>query len=94
MKAMVKIIPILLLFTALSACATVALPVSATTNPVGSKVGESGGNIWFGILGNADASMRTAANNAGITEISTVDIEVFRVFGLLFSRYTVTVTGE
>ena len=94
MKAMVKVIPILLLFVALSACATVALPVSATTNPVGSKVGESSGSIWFGLLGNADASMRTAANNAGITEISTVDIEVFRVFGLLFSRYTVTVTGE
>ena len=94
MKFMVKVTALLLLFAMLSACVTVALPVSATENPVGSKVGESSGGIWFGLLGKADASMQTAANNAGITEISTVDTEFFSVLGFLFIRFTTTVTGE
>lgn len=75
-------------------CATVTSPVAATTNPIGSKVGQASGKIWFGMFGSADAGIQTAAKNGGITTISTVDFT--RKLGILglWITYEVTVTGE
>jgi hypothetical protein len=75
-------------------CATTTIPVAATTNPVGSKVGQASGKIWLGVFGSADAGIRTAAANGGITTISTVDLtKKLGILGL-WMEYEVTVTGE
>lgn len=78
---------------ALSSC-SLTLPVNATSNDVGSKVGTATANGFFGYLFfNADASIRTAAKNGGITKISTVDIKHKNILGIL-TNYECIVTGE
>ncbi|MDR3166631.1 MAG: TRL-like family protein [Treponema sp.] len=75
-------------------CATITVPVVATTNPVGSKVGQASGKIWFGLFGSADAGIQAAAKNGGIKNISTVDItQKLGILGL-WIEYEATVTGE
>jgi hypothetical protein len=70
------------------------LPVSATSNPIGKKIGTSSGTGYFGVLFfNADASIRSAAKNGGITKISTVDIKQSNILGIIIT-YETTVTGE
>lgn len=77
----------------MSSCA-LTLPVTATSNPVGSKVGRATASGYLGIIYlNADASIRTAAKNGGITKISTVDIKQTNLFNLL-TTYETIVTGE
>ena len=77
----------------MSSCA-LTLPVNATGNPVGSKVGTSKATGYLGVLFfNADASIQTAAKNAGITKISTVDIKQTNVLNLIVTYETI-VTGE
>jgi hypothetical protein len=75
-------------------CATITSPVTATTNPVGSKVGQASGKIWLGMFGSADAGIQAAAKNGGITNISTVDFtSTLGILGL-WVEYQATVTGE
>ncbi|MDR0722077.1 MAG: TRL-like family protein [Treponema sp.] len=75
-------------------CATITSPVVATTNPVGSKVGQASGKIWLGVFGSADAGIQAAAKNGGITNISTVDFtQKLGILGL-WVEYETTVTGE
>lgn len=77
----------------LSACSFTG-PVCATSNPVGSKVGEASGNGYLRVLViGVDASIRTAAKNGGISKISTVDFKSTDVLGIL-QTYTCIVTGE
>ncbi len=77
----------------LSSCA-VTLPVNATSNSVGSKVGTSKATGYLGVLFfNQDASIRTAAKNGGITKISTVDIKKGSILNLIVTYETI-VTGE
>jgi hypothetical protein len=79
---------------ALMSSCSITLPVSATSNPVGNKVGQSTGSVYLQIFAfDADASIRSAAKNGGITKISTVDIKHTNVLGLVDS-YTTIVTGE
>ncbi|MBI3259380.1 MAG: hypothetical protein HYZ54_07915 [Ignavibacteriae bacterium] len=77
----------------LSSCA-ITYPVSATSNPLGSKVGVSSG---MGILGaivlSPDSGIQQAAKNGGITKISTVDFKVTNILGI-YQTYTCTITGE
>ena len=74
-----------------SSC-SVTLPVCATSNPVGSKVGEATAMNFLGFWVKGDASIATAAKNAGIKTISTVDMKYDLGF---FSRsYITIVTGE
>lgn len=76
-----------------SGCA-LTLPVSATSNPVGSKLGTATGTGYLGILFfNADAGIRSAAKNGGITKISTVDIKQTSILGIIVTYETI-VTGE
>jgi len=77
----------------LSAC-SLTLPVNATSNSVGSKVGTASATgflsvFWFG----GDASIRTAAKNGGISKISTVDLKRTDVLGIV-QTYECIVTGE
>jgi hypothetical protein len=75
-------------------CVTVNRPFLATSNPVGSKVGQATGTVYLGIWGNAQIGIQQAAKSAGITKISTVDVETEAVLGALIVNYKVTVTGE
>ncbi len=83
------------LFVALtiSAC-SMTMPVAVSSNPVGPKVGKASGNTFLGVLAfGVDVSIQKAAKNAGITKISTVDIQRNDILGL-YQTYTVIVTGE
>lgn len=74
-------------------CTTVS-PVTATSNNLGSKVGEASGTYLFGFfpLGNMDMGIQKAAQNGGITKISTVDTKVKS--GLFTTKISTVVTGE
>lgn len=77
----------------LSGCA-LTLPVAATSNAIGPKVGTAKATGYLGILFfNQDASIQTAAKNAGIKKISTVDIKKTSILGIVVTNETI-VTGE
>ena len=66
--------------------------IGATSNPAGSKMGQSSSSgIIFVATG--DSSIKAAAANGGITKISHVDYHVTSVIGL-YSKTTVTVYGD
>lgn len=78
----------------LMASCSIILPVTATSNPVGSKVGTAEATVYLGVLAfDQDASIRTAAKNGGITKISTVDIKRTDILGIV-QTYETIVTGE
>ncbi len=84
----------LLAVVAMMSSCSLTLPVTATSNPVGTRVGTATATGFLGILFfNADASIRTAAKNGGITKISTVDIKQGNVLNLIVTYETI-VTGE
>lgn len=84
---------ILVTVTLMSGCA-LTLPVNATSNPVGTKVGTAKATGYLGVLFfDQDASIQRAAKNGGITRISTVDIKTSNVLGIIIT-YETTVTGE
>lgn len=77
----------------LSACSLV-VPVTATSNPVGAKVGTAQATIYLGCLAfDQDASIQKAAKSAGITKISTVDVKTFNIL-YIYTTYETIVTGE
>ena len=94
MKKNIKMIAaLLILAVSMSSCA-LTLPVNATSNTVGAKVGRAKATGYLGILFfNADASIKSAAKNGGITKISTVDIKHTSILGLVVTYETI-VTGE
>ncbi|MDC6483888.1 TRL-like family protein [Cyclobacteriaceae bacterium] len=76
-----------------SSCA-LTMPINATSNPVGNKVGSAKATGFLGILFfNADASIQTAAKNGGITEISTVDVKTTNILNIILTYETI-VTGK
>ena len=94
MLSKIKILFASLLIVGLMASCSLTLPVAATNNPVGSKVGTATATGFFGVLFfNADASIQTAAKNAGISKVSTVDIKMTNILFILTSYETI-VTGE
>jgi len=77
----------------MSSC-SLTLPVNATSNPVGNKVGTAKATGFLGVLFfDQDASIRSAAKNGGITRISTVDIKHGNILNLIVTYETI-VTGE
>ena len=78
----------------LAGCTTI-VPITATSNPVGSKVGEAKASFLFGFIplkSKSDMSIQTAAKNGGITTISTVDEKVADYFFVV--KVSTVVTGE
>ena len=70
-----KLIGLLMLSVLFVSCAS---PITATSNKVGDVEGKAcSRNILFIIPLSLDASIHTAAKDAGITEISTVDQTAF-----------------
>ena len=89
-KQIALILPLLVI---LAGCA-VTLPVNATSNAVGNKVGTATATGYLGVLFfDQDASIKTAAKNGGITKISTVDIKSTSILNLIVTYQTI-VTGE
>ncbi|MDR9398244.1 TRL-like family protein [Salibacter sp.] len=77
----------------MSSC-SLTMPVDATSNPVGDKVGTAKATGFLRVLFfNQDASIQTAAKNGGISKISTVDIKQGDILGII-QTYETIVTGE
>ncbi len=93
MKRVKMFIASLAIIATMASC-SLTMPVNATSNTVGSKVGTAKATGFLGVLFfNQDASIKTAAKNAGITKISTVDVKCSNVLGLVVTYETI-VTGE
>ena len=85
----------------LSACSTI-IPVTATNNPIGSKVGKSATTMFFGganslslssgIVTNKNYGVIEAAEKGNIERIATVDIKITNLY--IFSKAEIIVTGE
>lgn len=90
----IKIFAAVLAASAMLSSCSLTLPVNATGNTVGSKVGTAKATGYLGFLFfNADASIKSAAKNGGITKISTVDIKHTSLLNLIVTYETI-VTGE
>lgn len=90
---MKKLLLLMTISFLITSCA-VTLPVNATSNEVGSKVGMSKATgylnfIWLG----QDASIQKAAKQGGITKISTVDLKQTNLLGII-QTYECIVTGN
>lgn len=84
----------MLAITAMLASCSLTMPVNATSNPVGQKVGTAKATGFLGVLFfDQDASIQAAAKNGGITKISTVDVKAGNILGLVVTYETI-VTGE
>ena len=78
---------------AMSSC-TITLPINATSNPVGAKVGTATADIFFSVFCfGGDASIKTAAKNGGISRISTVDMKQMTILNV-YTQLTTIVSGE
>ncbi|PWH82258.1 TRL-like family protein [Brumimicrobium oceani] len=94
MKKTIKSILAGLAVVAVMSSCSLTMPVNATSNTIGDKVGTATATGYLGVLFfNADASIQTAAKNGGITEISTVDIKSTSILGLIVTHETI-VTGK
>jgi hypothetical protein len=81
MKKMMVFFVCLILAVTLVSCATYPLPITATGNDLGTKVGYAKGYLYFGLWGDAsDANIHAAARNGNITKISTVDVQFSNFF--------------
>jgi hypothetical protein len=93
MKTKVLILSALVLILLLSAC-SINRPISATSNPVGTKVGvyTQVGYLGFPPMMDKSAATAKAAENGGIKKISTVD---YNMTWLIFMvKYETIVTGD
>lgn len=90
----------------MSSCATIGTPAgigvfytdvqaagTATSNALGEKVGTSKATNILGLFSTGDASIQTAAKNAGIKKISHVD-QNYKSFLGIFGTYEIFVYGE
>ena len=88
-----KKIALLIASAALLASCTTTFPVGATSNPVGTKMGESTTTFLFGALPLGGSSgIYDAAKSGGITRISTVDIKA--TWLVVITNVTTVVSGE
>jgi len=93
MKLRLVLLIAVLALLLLSAC-TINRPISATSNPLGSKVGvyTQTGLLGFPPMANNDAAIAKAAEMGGITRISTVDYNT--TWMIFMMKYTTIVTGD
>ena len=104
-KKSVKLAAIALLALAVGGCAMSAAPVTgfiytdvqgglaATSNSGNSKVGVASAQSILGWVATGDASISTAAKNAGITKIHHVDYYSQSILGI-WAKFTIKVYGE
>lgn len=95
MKKITKVLPLIASLILFASCQSIA-PVCATSNEIGSKVGTAQVGYILGIIPipfDGDYSIQRAAQESGITKISTVDMKSFNYFGVWTGHQTI-VTGE
>lgn len=93
LKKVAKLFALVAVVATLASC-SLTLPVNATSNAVGSKVGTAKATGFLGVLFfDQDASIQAAAKNGGISKVSTVDINQGSILGLIVTYETI-VTGE
>lgn len=68
-------------------------PLTATSNKIGPKVGESHCISILGLVALGDGGVQEAANKAGIKKISTIDTKTMSILGV-YTKTTTVVTGE
>lgn len=68
-------------------------PVTATSNGGGSREGRSECVSYLSLVALGDCSIETAAKNGGISQIKSVDSDVFNILGL-YTKYTIVVKGN
>jgi hypothetical protein len=69
-------------------------PFNSTGSPKEpTRVGRATVRSFFGAIATGDASIQTAAQNGGITEIHHVDYEAQNIFGII-ADFTVVVYGN
>lgn len=76
MKTKFKFLAAIAICAMISSCATISHPVTATTNPMGSKCGVAESTLYLGGLWSSkgeENGIDKAAKSAGITKISHVD---------------------
>lgn len=66
---------------------------TATSNPIGTKVGTSEAYGILGLVNAGNASIQKAAKDGGITKISHVDVKTLGILGV-FTQYKTIVYGE
>ncbi len=105
MKTLKKITLVALSAFVLSSCAFVKAPLTgfiytdmkspltATSNGNSSKVGMAKAQSILGIVATGDASIETAAKNAGITKIHHIDEHATGIVGIV-ATYEIIVYGE
>lgn len=106
MKRLISLVAIVGLPVVLGGCAMAVGPVtgvaytnakypwSATGSPKeATRVGRATVRSFFGAIATGDASIQTAAQNGGITEIHHVDYEAQNVMGVV-ADFTVVVYGN
>lgn len=97
MKRRLKTLAAVAVCALVSSCATVSHPVTATTNPLGSKCGVAKSTLYLGGLWSSkgeENGIDKAAKEAGITKISHVDSYTKNYFlGIVIEQIT-KVYGE
>ena len=80
----------------MTSCMTISNPVTATTNPLGSKCGVAKSTIYLGLWSSKgeENGIDKAAKSAGITKISHVDSYSKYYLGGLVIKQTTKVYGE
>lgn len=79
---------------AMTSC-KLTMPVAISSNPVGNKVGSAKTTAILGFFfDGGDASILTAAKNAKISKISTVDFKVDHKFLNIIVDFETIVSGE
>ena len=97
MKKTFKALAVALACVFVSSCATISTPVTATTNPLGSKCGVSESSLYLCGLWSSkgdENGIDKAAKSAGITKISHVDSYTKTYLLGLIIEQTTKVYGE
>ena len=97
MKLTLKALAAVAVCALVSSCATISNPVTATTNPLGSKCGVAKSTLHLGGLWSskgAENGIDKAAKEAGITKISHVDSYTKTYFFGIVAEQITKVYGE
>ena len=97
MKLTLKALAAVAVCALVTSCATISNPVTATTNPLGSKCGVAKSTLYLGGLWSskgAENGIDKAAKEAGITKISHVDSYVKSYFFGIVEEQITKVYGE
>ena len=97
MKLTLKALAAVAVCALVSSCATISRPVTATTNPLGSKCGVAKSTLYLGGLWSskgAENGIDKAAKEAGITKISHVDSYTKTYFFGIVAEQITKVYGE